>query len=303
MTDTAPTPPAPDPAPPINVQQVLAELLHVGAKIDALNARKTELRATLEAEALRRWESDHAVPSWKVPRLGSATLAAVDVDPDISVTDDNVYVEWLVENYPTEVDQVVEIPGAVLARAADDPAAAAAIAAVSALIVAVPGVRFAYHHEPAFLKALVAGGRADVESGRLADANGVLVDGITVTAKRPYLSVRAHPEAKARARAELDAVTPPPIAVDIAVDDQFTDKAEAAAAVMATLAGDRAEDEGAGDAPPPEPAPDPAPAAPPEPAEGPERTSTITIGDPEPADGASDLAEALIAADRDRREP
>lgn len=289
-------------APAVNPRGILTELLDVTARIDALTTRKTELRQLLEAEARRRYDEDGAVPSWKVPRLGTATLAAVDAEPNVDIVDAGAFATWLVDVYPTEVEQVITIAGTTLADnpkvapavppqavegAALEPFGGYALQEVITALAALPGVTVAMVPRTKILDVIVAGGLADADSGHLVDESGAIVDGVTVTPKTPYLSVRLNAEAKARARAALDVLDLPKMA------DPGYPIADAA-----TLeARDVDEDEGAGDAPPPDEAPAPA--------EGPERTSTITVGDPEPTPDAdpSELARRLdesYAAERDR---
>lgn len=315
--------------PDLPVQTILAELLHTTARIDALTKRKDELRAILAAEARRRWEAEGAAPSWKVPRQGTATLAATDSDPEVTVTDPDTYAAWLAAEHPTEVEQIITLDPSRLDALDDDTRDQ--VGAALATLLNAPGAQFTLRPRPAYLTALVKAGRLDVDAGQLISEDGELVPGVTVHPKEPYLSVRLNPEAKARARAELATTAipgvdvplePPPASPfprgqDLGVDErqrladaldsqdvvdvdtldpadraaltdaleraaltdaleQHLDGLAAAAASFDANAAD--EDEGAGDAPPP----DDAPAD-----EGPERTSTITVGDPEPAPPAS----------------
>lgn len=298
----------PDETPAVNPRGILTELLDVTARIDALTARKGELRQLLEAEARRRYAEDGAVPSWKVPRLGTATLAAADAEPNVDIVDAGAFATWLVDVYPTEVEQVITIAGTTLS---DNPSVMPGAEGLYPLqdvvtaLAAVPGITVALTPRTAILAVIVASGLADAETGHLVDQGGAIVDGVTVTPKTPYLSVRLNAEAKARARAALDVLdlprpaaehehvystTPPhpctePGCTAALPRDAFLADVHAAA-------GD--EDEGAGDAPPPDEAPAPA--------EGPERTSTITVGDPDPApaEDPADLAARLDASYAER---
>lgn len=257
MPDT-PTPPARK----INVQQTLAELLDIDAKIAAWKDRRDGLRSDLSAAALERWHADGAIPSWRVPRLGSATLVGAETEPTVNVTDDDAYAQWVLTSHPTEAELVVSLPRWAATDESIARALAVILAASAETTIRIPGPTFANNDEvqascaqliiagtatidaevqPAFLAALVAGGLADAESGQLIEAEGEIVPGVTVTAKEPTLRVTLNAEAKARAKATIDAVVDDP-------DRQH-------------------DDEGAGDAPPPD--------------EGPKRTTTIEIGDPE----------------------
>lgn len=242
----------------VNARALLAEVLHIDARMSAYKARREELRDELSAEALRRYEAEGAAPSWKVPRLGTATLAAVDSEAVTDVTDDDAYAEWVLNTHPTEAELVIRIPG----HLTDSDQ----LKAVVATMVTV-GARVDIEPAPAFLTALVKTGRADPDAGILIAEDGEIVPGVTVTKKDPYLSIRLTPEAKARARQQIEALLGSAEGNDL---QAFSDAA--AADVLGTLVDLRAEgeEEGAGDAPPPD-----------DDDLGPERTSTIVIGDPE----------------------
>jgi hypothetical protein len=234
----------PTPAPAVNVKAIASELLHVGARIDAFKARQAELRAQLETVAVARWEEEGAAPSWKVPRLGTVSLIGCDPDPQVNVTNDDAYVEWLLANHPTEVNVVITIPGTITNETTD---------AILATMLSI-GCRVDYETSAPFFAKLVKEGRADADAGELWEAEtGQIIPGVTVTQEpNPSLRVTLLAEAKARARAVIDNVLAEPgspndpDALPAPDDDVDTN----------------------GDAPPPDD-------------EGPDHTSTIELGDPE----------------------
>lgn len=254
LGDTLATPPATR----INARGLLTEVLHIDAKLDAYKTRRAELRGLLETEALARYEAEGAAPSWKVARLGSATLCAADADPVVNVTDDDAYAEWVLNNHPTEAEVVLRIPGPL----ADADQVRELVAVLTTI-----GCRVDIEPAAAFLAAIEKTGRADTEAGILIDKSGEIVPGVTVTKKAPYLRVTLDAEAKARARAQIDDVLDAGGAGDL---QGYTDTA--AAELVSTLAAlsprdeQADDDEGAGDAPPPD--------------EGPEHVTTIEVGDP-----------------------
>lgn len=245
--------------PPLNARAVLAELLHTDARIAAYQARREDLRAQLTAEALRRYEAEGAAPAWRVARLGEAWLEADDDAVDVNIADEDAYGEWALNEHPDLAGVVISIPG-TLASAPEVMQVAGTLATVGARLDIEPDVEL--------LARLEADGRADPDSGQLWAADGQVVPGIIVTRHLPVLRVELADEARGRARQQVDAI------LDAAATRDVQAFADAATRELATTAADlmgdpeAADDEGAGDAEPDEDL-------------GAERTSTITIGDPE----------------------
>ncbi len=176
----------------MNVQVLLSELLETDARMAALKARRDELRSTLAEEAAKRYAEDGAVPSWKVPRLGTATLAGTD-STETQVTDEAAYAEWARVDRPESVVYELVMPATVV----DDHAEALAS------LEGAPGVTSAFRVHPGVLSGLVASGRADPDAGKLIAEDGQIIPGVRVSRKEPYLSVRLTPEAKRRALAQV----------------------------------------------------------------------------------------------------
>lgn len=189
----------------LNVQEVLTELLATDARMAALKAHREELRSTLDAEARKRWVEDGAVPSWKVARLGSATLAGTE-STTANVVDPDAYASWARGSRTESVTLEVTVP----AVAVDDHTEALAA------LEGADGVQSAWRVHPGVLNGLVAEGRIDVDSGALWSGDGEVVPGVRVSLKDPYLSVRLVPEAKRRALAELAGDSQPEQVVPVA---------------------------------------------------------------------------------------
>jgi hypothetical protein len=178
----------------MNVQQLLSELLTIEAQMGALKARKDELRGDLDTEARRRWDEDGAVPSFKVARLGSATLAGCD-KTTTEVVNPEAYAAWARGAREESVALVLRIPAPVIDAHAD----------ALASLQGAEGIAEEWQVHPAVLNGLVAAGRTDPDAGILIEETGEVVPGVRVSLKDPYLTVRLDPEAKRRALAHAAA--------------------------------------------------------------------------------------------------
>ncbi len=198
----------PNPQPePINVDEVLTELLNVDTEIERFQTRRAALRDRLDQEARRRWKQDRAVPSWKVPRLGSATLAGVDSQAP-SIVDEFAYSRWALSHHSVACQLVIDVTppfdGASPAEIIEASLQEALNVGRSEL-----NVLFNWNHvvvkvHPSVLTGLLASGRV-TDEGQVISEDGEIVPGVHVAKKDPYLSVRLHREAKARARARAEA--------------------------------------------------------------------------------------------------
>ncbi len=174
----------------MNVATVLAELLELQMTEEALAARRKDLRAELEAEALHRLKADGAAPSWRAPGLGTASLCGVD-STELVVTDPAAYGAWAADERPESTDLVVRVPVNRMTEGLR-----ADLASLDLI-----GGRVTLEPHGGVLKALGASSMVDDE-GRVFTENGQ-VEGVLSRKKAPYLSLRPLPEAKARAAARL----------------------------------------------------------------------------------------------------
>ncbi len=211
----------------MNVQELLSELLTIDAKAAALKGRRDDLRAELDAEARRRWAEDGAVPSFKVARLGSATLSGCD-STTTEVVDLEAYAAWARGAREESVALVLRVPAEMIDYVAEELAA----------LHGAKGVEEEWQVHPAVLTGLVSEGRIDPEAGILIAESGEVIPGVIVRPKDPHLTVRLDPEAKRRALAHaaaereqvmIAAVKEEAAAIADAEDAKWTD-AEARAA-------------------------------------------------------------------------
>lgn len=100
----------------IDVPTILDALLEATADEATAKARIASLRASLEEEARRRFQTERAAPSWNAPELGK-----VRFDPpgkwEAMVVDHDAWGSWVAEHHPSEATGVIRLPAALLEEA------------------------------------------------------------------------------------------------------------------------------------------------------------------------------------------
>lgn len=72
--------------------------------IAACEAMAKKLRAALTADAQAEYDEQGTVPTWKLPGI---TVVGATAHPSVAIVDENAFLAWVAERYPTEVEKVV----------------------------------------------------------------------------------------------------------------------------------------------------------------------------------------------------
>lgn len=184
------------------VREALAELLTVEARMDGLGRHAAKLREELLERAIETLAADGVAPTWRAPGLGRVVLR--DPQPRVGVVDGAAFADWAAQNHATEATGVVKIAATDLEQSLEVLAAAGIVHKGDVVVELARPWQTAFiegcHAEPDSLAAGVAwaGTVFAPETGE--DVPGLaLVPGGT-----KGISVTLDPEAKARARAELE---------------------------------------------------------------------------------------------------
>ena len=69
-------------------------------------AMAKRLRAALATDAENEYAEQGTVPTWRLPGI---TVVGSTTHPTVEVTDEDAFVKWVAERYPTEVETVVRV--------------------------------------------------------------------------------------------------------------------------------------------------------------------------------------------------
>lgn len=198
MTETVHDAPVATPLVPdrLTIAELMGQLLAVSARIDALIATSSDLRAELTERAKATIEAEGVVPTWRVPGLGTIPVSRADPRPVIS--DPSDFQSWVVTHHPTEATGIVRLPAALLSVLLE-------------LIDAMPvvfrdQVSVDTEISPAWMGAWLKGLSVvgEGEDASVVTPDGQLPAGMAVAPGGAVtLSVRLSREAKDRARLEL----------------------------------------------------------------------------------------------------
>ncbi len=184
----------------------IERLLELRARREAIEEAEKVERAALEAEALACWRDDGVAPTWRRAGLGTVSLCGTD-STEARITDAGAYGAWAARAHAGCTYLVTRVPVTTL-EPGDVEEAAGLVVRAAELARQLPGASVRFEPEPGLLRGLAKSG-ASLE-GKLATEDGELVPGVAVVPKAPYLSVRLVEEAKARARAALEATAAGP---------------------------------------------------------------------------------------------